>query len=446
MADTAAILPATPTVSTDVTGIGKCKLFIVVLIVVALAEAIGQTSFKLGPGQVVLLPMLWALLVAATWGIAQRYVPGYARITTGLQSYAGGLLNAGLLLFIVKLGLTVGGALPEVRQAGWALVFQEFGHAFGTLLLALPLALLLGIKREAVGATFSVGREGNLVIIGEKYGMASPEGRGVLAEYITGTVLGALFITVFAGFITSLGIFDPRSLAMGAGVGSGSLMAAAMGAIAAQQPAELVPQLTAIAAAANLITVVFGFYFTLFLSLPATSWLYNKFEPILGRFSKRKQIETAELAGAGGEMKELPFTDKAVSWMLIAVGATLGNWLSFEVAPVRSLTGMAVIVAIVAIVEVVKRLIPKMPMILVLSIVATAVGVPGLFPFSDTVIALTRELNFLAFTTPVLAIAGFSVAKDLPIFRQLGWRIVVVSLTATAGTFLGATLVAELFH
>ena len=47
---------------------------------------------------------------------------------------------------------------------------------------SLPLALLLGIKREAVGATFSVGREGNLVIIGEKYGMASPEGRGVLAE------------------------------------------------------------------------------------------------------------------------------------------------------------------------------------------------------------------------------------------------------------------------
>jgi hypothetical protein len=114
-------------------------------------------------------------------------------------------------------------------------------HAFGTLALGLPLALLLGIKREAVGATFSVGREGNLVIIGEKYGMDSPEGRGVLAEYITGTVLGALFIAVLAGFIASLHVFEPRSLAMGAGVGSGSLMAAAIGAIGAQQPAETVP-------------------------------------------------------------------------------------------------------------------------------------------------------------------------------------------------------------
>jgi hypothetical protein len=87
-----------------------------------------------------------------------------------------------------------------------------------------------------------------------------------------------------------------------------------------------------------------------------------------------------------------------------------------------------------------------MPFIVVLSVLATVVGIPGLFPFSDAVIAWTGKLNFLAFTTPVLALAGFSVAKDLPIFRRLGWRIVVVSLTATAGTFLGATLIAEFFH
>jgi hypothetical protein len=87
-----------------------------------------------------------------------------------------------------------------------------------------------------------------------------------------------------------------------------------------------------------------------------------------------------------------------------------------------------------------------MPMVLVLSLVATVAGIPGLLPFSDALIAVTAKLNFLAFTTPVLALAGFSVAKDLPMFRQLGWRIVVVSLTATAGTFLGATLIAEFFH
>ncbi|MES2533927.1 MAG: DUF3100 domain-containing protein, partial [Pseudomonadota bacterium] len=248
-----------PLAARPATGSGKFKLVLITLVVVALAELIGPAQFKIGPGKVVLLPMLWALLLAAVWGVAHRRLPAAASVSTGLQSYAGALMNAGLLLFIVKMGLTVGAALPMVKQAGWALVFQEFGHALGTLALGLPLALLLGIKREAVGATFSVGREGNLVIIGEKYGMASPEGRGVLAEYITGTVLGALFIAILAGFITSLNIFDPRSLAMGAGVGSGSLMAAAIGAIGAQQPAEMLPQLTAIAAASNLLTSVVGF-------------------------------------------------------------------------------------------------------------------------------------------------------------------------------------------
>jgi hypothetical protein len=97
-------------------------------------------------------------------------------------------------------------------------------------------------------------------------------------------------------------------------------------------------------------------------------------------------------------------------------------------------------------VEAIRRLVPKLPMVLVLSVVATLVGIPGLLPFGDTAIALAGKLNFLAFTTPVLALAGFSVAKDLPMFRRLGWRIVLVSLTATAGTFIGATLIAQFFH
>lgn len=432
---------------------GKLRLALVTLAIVAAAELIGPVQFSVGPGKVALLPMLWALLLAAAWGIARRRLPGAVRVATAEQTLAGGLLNAGLLLFVVKLGLTVGAALPQVRQAGWALLFQEFGHALGTLALGLPLALLLGIKREAVGATFSVGREGNLVIIGEKYGMASPEGRGVLAEYITGTVLGALFIAVLAGFIASLHIFDPRSLAMGAGVGSGSLMAAALGAIAAQQPAEMLPQLTAIAAASNLLTTVAGFYFTLFLSLPLCSWLYGKLEPVLGRFSKRGAQDGAGTAataavsqasiGHGGAM---PLRDTLIAWAVVGGGVLIGNSLTYKVPMLVSLEGMAAVVAIALVVEGIKRLLPRLPMVLVLSVVATVVGIPGLFPFSDALIAITAKLNFLAFTTPVLALAGFSVAKDLPVFRQLGWRIVVVSLTATAGTFLGATLIAEFFH
>lgn len=426
----------------------KPVLFVTVLIIVALAETIGVTHFHAGPGQVVLQPMLWALLIAAALGLSARYLPRPVRISTSLQSYAGQLLNAGLLLFVIKLGLTVGSALPQVREAGWALVFQEFGHTFGTLAIALPLALLLGVKREAVGATFSIGREGNLVIIGEKYGMASAEGRGVLAEYITGTVLGALFVAVLAGFVASLHIFDPESLAMGAGIGSGSMMAAAIGAITAQQPASLAKHLNAIAAASNLLTSVVGFYFALFLSLPLCSWLYYKLEPVLGRFSRRKSEDPApSLAEVGDvEGKPLGFLDTLAAWAVVGGGVIIGNLISYKVPPIQSLVGILIVVAIALVVQAIRTVAPKAPQVLVLSVLATLVGVPGLLPFSNALIAATDKLNFMTFTTPVLALAGFSVAKDLPIFRKLGWRIVVVSLTANAGTFLGASLIAQILH
>lgn len=441
-----AAMPAAPSVPLATTT-GKLRLAVVTLVVVAIAETIGAVQFKLGPGKVVLMPMLWALLMAAAWGIASKSVPQATRIGPPLQSFATGLLNAGLLLFIVKLGLTVGAALPKVKEAGLALVFQEFGHALGTLALGLPLALLLGIKREAIGATFSVGREGNIAIISEKYGMASPEGRGVLAEYITGTVMGALFISVLAGFVSSLHIFDPRSLAMGAGVGSGSLMAAAVGAIVGQHPGEMASDITAIAAASNLLTSVVGFYFTLFLSLPLCAWLYERLEPVLGRFSRRDAdsgMQQMKLEGVSAH--SLSAMDSALGWVVIGAGVLIGNRLSYQVPVLVSLKGILVVISIVAMCGLVKRLIPQVPVLLMLSILATLIGIPGLFPVSDAVIELTEKLNFMTFTTPVLALAGFSVAKDLPIFRRLGWRIVAVSLTATAGTFLGATLIAEFFH
>lgn len=441
------VQPAALAIS-SINPIGKLKLVAVMLVVVGLAETIGAAQFSLGPGRVVLMPMMWSLLMAAAWGIAWRRVPSAVRIGPDLQGLAAGLLNAGLLLFVVKLGLMVGSSLPKVMQAGWALLFQEFGHALGTLALGLPLALLLGIKREAVGATFSVGREGNIAIISEKYGMASPEGRGVLAEYITGTVLGALFIALLAGFISSLHIFDPRSLAMGAGVGSGSLMAAAVGAIVAQYPAAMAKEITAIAAASNLLTSVVGFYFTLFLSLPVCSWLYGKLEPMLGRVSRRNESAqpTPLVQSSAPTAHGLSVADTALSWIVVGAGALLGNKLSYRVPLLVSIQGVLLAIAIVAACELVKRLFPRIPLLLMLSVVVTLIGVPGLFPFSNAVIALTEKLNFMTFATPVLALAGFSVAKDVPIFRQLGWRIVVVSLTATAGTFLGATLIAEFFH
>ncbi|MFT4266541.1 MAG: DUF3100 domain-containing protein [Xenophilus sp.] len=448
---TSASAPTHAPAAEPVPASGKFKLLVVALIIVAISEWIGVAKFKLGPGDVVLLPMVWALLLAALWGILQGRLPNVARIETATQGYANSLLNAGLSVLVVKLCLTVGGSFDVVMKAGWALIFQEFGHAVGTLALGLPIALILGLKREAVGATFSVGREGSLIIIGQRYGMASPEGRGVLAEYVTGTVVGALFIATLAGFLASLGIFDPRSLAMGAGVGSASLMAAALGAVAAHSPAEMLPQLTALAAAANLLVIVCGLYTTLFISLPLCNWLYRKLEPVLGRLTRRGREAREDLPGLQGVggPAESPFTlrDTVLSWIAMGLGVTLANMISYKGELLSSLEGMLVLIVITAALTAAKRLLPrKIPFIVLLAVGAALIGIPGWLPLTPYILAATGKINFLPFTTIVLALAGFSVAKDLPMFRRLGWRIVVVSLAAETGTFLCAAMIAEFFH
>ena len=97
-----------------------------------------------------------------------------------------------------------------------------------------------------------------------------------MGMYVCGTVFGALWVSLLAGIIAQLGIFHPHSLAMGAGIGSASMMAASMSSIIAVHP-EWEETVRAYAAAANLLTSVLGIYFSLFISLPVTIKVYEFF-------------------------------------------------------------------------------------------------------------------------------------------------------------------------
>jgi hypothetical protein len=431
-------------------GLGdRARLYLAALLLVLIAESIGNVSVPLGPAKVVLLPLLWALLLGAGWGLASRSLPGGIAISEPLQRAASAILQPALLLFIAKLGLLVGASLPKLAAAGFGLVFQEFGHFFGTAVFGLPVALMLGIKRQAIGATFSVGREPSLAIIGERYGMQSPEGQGVLAEYLTGTVFGAVFIALLAGFLASLNVFNPLALAMGSGVGSGSMMAAASGAIAAQQATpELAKDVATFAAASNLITTTVGTYFTLFLSLPFTVWAYKVLEPILGRTTKASMGDGPQTAEVSSEESSLiGLGGQALTWLLVGLFALLGNWITYKASPADPMVlgGMAVIVGTVFVGYGLYRLTrAKVPAVVWVSLVGMLLTFPQ-FPFAGQIAAMTGKINFLALATPILAFAGLSIAKDVPAFRRLGWRIVVTSFAANAGTFIGATLVAQYF-
>ena len=420
---------------------GAWRVHLWVIAITFVSEEIGNVTIPLGVGNVVLLPLVWGMILGAIVSLCWTRMPRSIAVNPGDQKAASAIIQVAVLIFVSKLALLVGGSVPALIASGWALAFQELGHFLGTALLGMPIALLLGIKREAVGATFSVGREPSLAIIGERYGLNSPEGRGVMAEYITGTVVGAIFISLLASLLASSGVFNPLALAMGAGVGSGSMMAAAAGAVAAQEPPEIAKQVAAFAAASNLITTTVGTYFTLFLSLPVSNLIYRVLEPRIGRFSKPRTspgqvVVTAESAHDG--FVDLP-TLLALLVIVAAMGLMLGNWITYHVLPADALVGMVFVVIVAAVGEVLKRAVPgRIPAVFWVTIIGMALTAPY-WPGAALMAAVTSKVNFLALSTPVLTYAGLSLAKDMPTFRALGWRIVVTSLAANAGTFIFAT-------
>ena len=111
----------------------RIRMLVAILLVVLVSEAIGSATFAVGPGKIVLQPMLWAIFIGAVVAAVGQRMPAGAGIDTAMQTRISGYLQYALLPFLAKLGLMVGGSLPQVREAGWALVFQEFGHFFGTM-------------------------------------------------------------------------------------------------------------------------------------------------------------------------------------------------------------------------------------------------------------------------------------------------------------------------
>lgn len=260
------------------------KVHVFALIIVVICEMIGTKKVALGPGVLLFLPMLYAMVIGAIISL-----PKLKALNLAEMNISSKCLGVATLMLIAKLGVLMGPNLVKLMQSGLALSFQELGHFIGTILFGLPLALMLGLGRETIGATYSIDREPNIAIIAEKYGLDSPEGRGVMAVYICGTLFGAVWLGFVAGFIASLNIIHPYALAMGAGVGSGSMMAASSGAIAAAVP-SMAKDILMYAGASNLLTSVIGVYFALFISLPITVYCYEKLSPIIG-VSQRKRLE-----------------------------------------------------------------------------------------------------------------------------------------------------------
>ncbi|MCI2264474.1 DUF3100 domain-containing protein [Sediminivirga luteola] len=260
---------------TSVRDVGAAwRLYVAAAVLVLVAQLIGIQQLDLGVGVIMFLPLLYAFVLGLVLNpsIVGRFQPF---LKSREVAAASPLIVVAIMPFIAKFGTTIGPDIEQIIAAGPALLLQELGN-LGTVILAFPLAVwLLKLGRESVGATFSVAREPSIAIVAERYGLKSPEGTGVLAVYVVGTLFGTILYSVMASFIASTGVFDIRALAMACGVGSGSMMAACSGSLAAAVP-EMESTILAFAGSSNLLTYATGMYLSLFVALPAVEWMYRR--------------------------------------------------------------------------------------------------------------------------------------------------------------------------
>lgn len=245
------------------------KLHLMALGLTIVAELIGVKNFKIGVGTMALLPMLYALILGVL------LTPKFLNIAKEKDMEdAGSLIGLTLMLLMAKYGTNIGPTLPQIIKANPALILQELGN-IGTVLLGVPIAILLGLKRETIGAAHSIAREPNVALIGEKFGLDSEEGQGVLGVYIVGTVFGTIFIGLLASFLAAYTPLHPYALAMASGVGSASMMTAGVGSLSVMYP-DMTEMLTAFGATSNMLSGLDGLYMSIWISLPLSEWLYRR--------------------------------------------------------------------------------------------------------------------------------------------------------------------------
>ena len=254
------------------------KIFILAFIFVVIADSIGKISIPLKIGTFILFPIFYSLIFGMMSG-----PECFKILKTKEVKAASKLVLVCICPFIVKLGINAGANIDVVLSAGPALLFQEVGN-LGTIFFALPAAIILGLKREAIGAAHSINRESNLALVTDMFGVDSPETRGSLSVYIVGGMIGTIYFGILASLVAYTGIFHPFALALASGVGAGIMMASATASLSIIYP-EMAAQISALASASETLSGITGIYVSIFVGIPLTKKLYNFLEP---RLSSKK--------------------------------------------------------------------------------------------------------------------------------------------------------------
>lgn len=227
------------------------------------------------------------------------------------------------------------------------------------------------------------------------------------------------------------------------------MVAACSGALAGAMP-DLADDLLAFAGASNLLTYATGLYVSLFIALPVAEWLYRR----LGGRSRADSMAgvTSADGGSQGENDDLTAEERPESNLgktaaVLAMACVVG-WIANTIngaSLIDALPGMIILYVMTLIGLVIARLAPfYLPGVAWVSLVSIIMTLP-FFPGSGWIVDQLAAVNFLAIVTPVLAYAGLALSRrEFTMFRQTGWKLIIISLLVFTGTYVGSAVVAQL--
>ena len=151
----------------------------------------------------------------------------------------------------------------------------------------------------------------------------------------------------------------------------------------------------------------------------------------------------------------MTFSNNLITLCFVGLITYVGNYISYLAMmkpnsppfdPIGAFLGMVVIIALALVGWLLSKHVKiklESPTVIWISVLALLISSP-IFPGNQWVASVTKHVSFMAITTPVLAYAGLSLGKDITKFKELGWRIIIVSLLVFTGTFVLATLFAQI--
>lgn len=393
---------------------------------------------------ILLLPLIYALVLGLI-----LYLPKPIKFVGPKQSkVAEGAMVLFIGVLITKLAISSGQSIENIFDVGPALIIQQIGN-LGTL-LALPVALLLGFRREVIGMTSSICREPNLGVIIDKYGFKSPETRGVLAVFVIGSILGTPFISFLSSISASLIPMHPYAYAMASGVGSASMNAAALAPLMHLYP-SMATDLESFAGCSNLLSFCFGIYICIFVSLPLAERMYTWLSPHIGNVKEEtidEEYDIEEVIHDEYATKDEMTLGKFKRWasflIIFSFIVAVGNYIGFETSLTNSLIAMLLLSFITLIGISLERLIPKnIPAIIYISIIGIVIAIPGV-PTASFISHYVSQIDLTTICTAFLAYVGIAIGNDWEEFKKIGWKGIVITLIVISGTYLCSAALAHL--